>query len=187
MSKIKIACGNQVEPHSRTTSRLLHLLSSQHVTQGAKRKAMGVKLAGGESFSHSSDFLRAWPECVGNAEEELGIIVFATFHGPFASAEVFLEKLRGRGVGDGDGRLGRSSLGGTALTGRGDHGSQCRRADRLGQKIDSPEPHRRHGVGHAAVCRNNHYRSLVAERRQTTQGFHPIHGLHFEVEQNQVD
>ena len=111
-TRIKIAGRNHAEPLARTTSRFVPQLSSQQVSQGTEGEALGMQLAGVESFPQPGDFLRVWSECVGDAKEELGIVVLATFHGPSGSTEVLLEQVSGRR--SNHRRLDRHSLGGAA-------------------------------------------------------------------------
>src|SRR5271157_6503342 len=92
-SRIKIAGSNHAEPLARTTSRFVPQLSSQQVSQGTEGEALGMQLAGVESFPQPGDFLRVWSECVGDAKEEISIVVLATFHGPSGSTEVLLEQV----------------------------------------------------------------------------------------------
>ena len=183
-SSIKIAGSNHAEPLARTTSRFVHQHLSQQVSQGTEREALGMKLAGVESFPQPGDFLRAWSECVGDAKEELGIVVLATFHGPSGSTEILLEQVSWRRSGNRG--LDRDAIGRAERTGSGDHGSQGYGADRLGQEIHGPQLHRRHRVGHAAVRRDDHYRSLVARVAKTSQSFPTIHDRHLQVKQDEI-
>ncbi|MGZ3303655.1 MAG: hypothetical protein ACXWO3_20155, partial [Isosphaeraceae bacterium] len=61
-SRIKIAGSNHAEPLARTTSRFVPQLSSQQVSQGTEGEALGMQLAGVESFPQPGDFLRVWSE-----------------------------------------------------------------------------------------------------------------------------
>src|SRR5271157_6444841 len=128
-TRIKITGTNHGERLARTTSRFVHQLSSQQLSQGTEREALGMQFAGVEGFPQPGDFPRAWSECVGDAEEELGIVVLATFHGLSGLTEVLLEQVSGRR--NGHGGLDRYLFGRAERTDSGDHGSQGHGADRL--------------------------------------------------------